>query len=178
MNDQTKRRLGALALGFALTASPGGTADPAPAPCGKAENRQFDFWVGEWDVLNPKGDPAGQNSITSILGGCVIHESWRGKGGLNGTSVNAYDASRGIWHQTWVDDKGGLLQLDGRFADGRMVLEGRKALKEGGESRERITWEKKTPDRVRQLWESSTDEGKTWKVLFDGAYVRRGTSGY
>jgi len=60
MNDETKRRLGALALGFALTASPGGTADPAPAPCGRAENRQFDFWVGEWDVQDPKGNRRGR----------------------------------------------------------------------------------------------------------------------
>jgi hypothetical protein len=53
-----------------------------------------------------------------------------------------------------------------------MVLEGTKARGGSGTSRERITWEKKAADKVRQLWESSTDEGKTWKVLFDGLYVR------
>lgn len=177
MNDRRTRRLAALALGFALAAARGGAADPVPGPCARPENRQFDFWVGEWDVRDPKGDAVGRNSITRILGGCVIHESWRGKGGMNGTSVNAYDAPRGVWHQTWVDDKGGVLQLDGRFADGRMVLEGRRPRKEGGESRERITWEKKAPDRVRQLWESSTDEGKSWTVLFDGTYLRVAGSG-
>jgi hypothetical protein len=29
------------------------------------------------------------------------------------------------------------------------------------------------PDRVHQLWKTSTDGGKTWAVAFDGIYVRR-----
>jgi hypothetical protein len=29
------------------------------------------------------------------------------------------------------------------------------------------------PDRVRQLWESSDDGGKSWTVAFDGLYVRK-----
>jgi hypothetical protein len=177
MNAKTRCRLGALALGLCGVAAPSRAADPAPTPCSRSEHRQFDFWVGEWDVQDPKGNRAGENSIKSILGGCVILESWRGARGANGTSVNAFDASRGVWHQTWVDDQGGLLQLEGHATDGRMVLEGQKARREGGPSRERITWERKSGDRVRQLWESSTDEGKTWKVLFDGLYVRAAAKG-
>ena len=177
MKAKTKRRLGALALGCCGLAAPSRAAEPSPAHCSKPEHRQFDFWVGEWDVQDPKGNRAGENSIKSILGGCVILENWRGARGANGTSVNVYDASRGLWHQTWVDDQGGLLQLEGHAADGRMVLEGQQTRREGGPSRERITWEKKSADRVRQLWESSTDDGKTWKVLFDGLYVRAAAKG-
>lgn len=182
MNHATTWRGGALALGLTLAAglAPGAprakAQEGAPAPCARPENRQFDFWLGEWDVRDPKGDPVGRNSITSILRGCVIRESWQGKGGMNGTSLNAYDAGRGLWHQTWVDDKGGVLVLEGRFTAGRMVLEGTKA-SAAGKSQERITWEKQSGDRVRQLWESSTDAGKTWKTVFDGAYLRRGKSG-
>src|SRR5512147_818742 len=124
MNEATLRTLAALALGVALAPTRAGAAEPTPAPCARPENRQFDFWVGEWEVRGPKGDPVGRNSITSILGGCVIHESWHGKGGMTGTSLNTYDAGRGVWHQTWVDDKGGFLLLEGRFTEGRMVLEG------------------------------------------------------
>jgi hypothetical protein len=166
----------ALALGLALAAPRARGLEAAPPACAKPENRQFDFWLGEWEVRGPKGDPVGRNSITSILGGCVIRESWQGKGGMNGTSLNAYDAGRGLWHQTWVDDKGGFLVLEGRFTGGRMVLEGTQARPEG-KSQERITWEKQSGDRVRQLWESSTDAGKTWKAVFDGTYVRSGKSG-
>jgi len=36
-----------------------------------------------------------------------------GAGGHHGTSYNIYDASRRRWHETWVDDEGLLLQLEG-----------------------------------------------------------------
>lgn len=176
MNAKVRRPLGALVLGMCGLAATSAAAEKAPPACVKPEHRLFDFWVGEWAVEDPKGNRVGENSITSVLGGCVIQENWRGKGGSNGTSLNAYDASRGVWHQTWVDNQGGLLQLDGQGADGRMVLEG-TARRASGPSRERITWEKKSADKVRQLWESSTDEGKTWKILFDGLYVRAAAKG-
>jgi hypothetical protein len=177
MNAKIWRPLGALFLGMCGLAAPSAAADKAPVSCAKPEHRQFDFWVGEWEVEDPKGNRVGENSITGILGGCVILENWRGKGGSNGTSLNTFDASRGVWHQTWVDNQGGLLQLEGKAADGRMVLEGVQTKRKGGPSRERITWEKKGADKVRQRWESSTDEGKTWKILFDGLYVRAAAKG-
>ena len=39
----------------------------------------------------------------------------------------------------------------------------------------RITWSLMNGDRdyVRQLWETSTDDGKTWAVAFDGQYHRQ-----
>jgi tetratricopeptide (TPR) repeat protein len=39
-------------------------------------NRQFDFWVGEWDVVTAEGaNPAGSSRIELILGDCVIQEN-------------------------------------------------------------------------------------------------------
>ena len=70
--------------------------DAAPAPCSAEEHRQFDFWVGSWNVsANDKA--VGTNRITAILGGCILMEEWEGKGGLNGKSFNRYDASAGVW---------------------------------------------------------------------------------
>ncbi len=105
----------------------------------------------------------------------MVHEHWHGNGGLEGRSINGYDASRGCWHQTWMDSSGGVLLLDGGLRDGAMVMEGWGP---GGEDgldpvdRQRITW---TPegDGLRQLWETSSDDGKTWEVAFDGQYRRR-----
>ena len=79
-----------------------------------------------------------------------------------------YDAVRKRWHQTWVDDKGNVLLLDGEWKGGRMVLEGERPVAGGKTSRERITWTPQAGGGVRQLWESSTDSGKTWQVAFDG----------
>jgi len=146
---------------------------PSPARCSAPEYRQFDFWVGEWDVTLPDGKPAGINRIEPILGGCALRESWTGVGGLSGTSYNVYDRSRKVWHQTWVDGQGGLLQLEGGFAGGRMTLEGETVDSAGGKSRQRIVWEPSGEGEVRQLWEASEDGGKTWKVVFDGKYRKR-----
>ena len=36
-------------------------AQTAPPCKARPEYRQFDFWVGEWDVQNPQGQTAGTN---------------------------------------------------------------------------------------------------------------------
>jgi hypothetical protein len=38
---------------------------------------------------------------------------------------------------------------------------------------QRITWTRLEDGRVRQLWESTADGGKTWTIAFDGYYRRR-----
>ncbi len=94
-------------------------------PCSAAPYRQFDFWLGSWDVTE-KGKMAGTNRIERILGGCALHESWHGAGGLHGNSINYYDAPRGVWHQTWIDERGNGLVLEGEFENGVMRLEGKR----------------------------------------------------
>lgn len=37
----------------------------------------------------------------------------------------------------------------------------------------RIRWTPLPDGRVRQLWASSADKGRTWSVAFDGTYRRR-----
>jgi hypothetical protein len=148
---------------------------PAPAPpppgCPAEVRRQFDFWVGDWSV-SVNGEHAGDNRIELILEGCALLENWAG-GGMSGKSLNFYDPVRQQWHQTWVDDRGGSLHLDGKFADGKMVLSGTKQNKAGKITLNRITWSPLPSDQVRQVWEQSTDDGKTWTVAFDGLYQRK-----
>jgi hypothetical protein len=145
----------------------------APAPSCTAPEYRHDFWLGRWDVTLPNGKPAGTNRIEPILGGCALRESWTGVCGHQGTSYNVYDASRQRWHQTWVDDQGNLLELDGRFSDGKMTLSGETLDSTGSQALQRITWEPTAPGKVRQLWESSTDGGRSWTVAFDGRYLKR-----
>src|SRR3954462_9630531 len=112
--------LGAIALMLlALLAAQTARAETAAAakPCSSPSHRQFDFWVGTWNVTQA-GKTAGQNRIDSILNGCALMESWKGTGGVTGHSLNIYDSTRDIWHQTWVDSTGSLLTLEGRFKDG------------------------------------------------------------
>ena len=75
--------------------------------------------------------------------------------------------------QTFVDDLGMVLVLDGEFRDGKMVLSGRRSASRGSSMLNRITWQKMDGDRIRQRWEQSSDEGKNWTLLFEGIYSRK-----
>lgn len=165
----------AVLLPLAFLPSPlvGQNTPPPGRSCAAAEYHQFDFWIGQWDVTLPNDKRAGTNRIEPILGGCALRETWAGAGGSDGTSYNAYDASRRRWHQTWVDNQGNLLLLEGGFANGRMTLEGETLDSTGRAQRQRIVWQQTSPGHVRQLWETSSDGGATWTTAFDGRYVKR-----
>jgi hypothetical protein len=148
-------------------------AQPARA-CEAPEHRQFDFWVGRWDVYGPKGRKAGENRIEAIADGCALLEQWTGSGGFTGKSLNIYDAGDRRWHQTWVDSSGTLLVLTGGLVERSMVMSGvTPSPSDPSKSvQQRITWTPNADGSVRQLWETSADDGRSWTVVFDGRYVR------
>lgn len=162
-----------LAAAQSPSASPAPPPKPRPAPpCVAAEYRQFDFWIGDWDVFTTDGKLAGTNRIEAVLNGCVLHEQWLG-GNLAGESFNTWDGRRKQWHQTWVDAAGNVLLLDGRFDGSGMTLS--DAGMQGGNAGRpinEIRWTPNADGSVRQHWRTSTDGGQTWKSLFDGRYVR------
>jgi hypothetical protein len=84
-----------------------------------------------------------------------------------------WDSAGKRWRQTWVDDRGNVLVLTGQYRDAKMSLEGEAPGDNGLTVRNRITWSRLSEGRVRQLWETSRDGGKTWGVEFDGTYVAR-----
>lgn len=144
---------------------------PQPPRCDAPEYRQFDFWIGEWDVTGQDGRTLGRNRITRILDGCVLLEEWAGAGGGTGKSMNAWDRTSRTWRQTWLDNSGGRLELSGRMQGSSMVLSSEAPGPDGVVARQRITFEP-TDYGVRQHWQRSTDGGKTWTTLFDGQYRR------
>lgn len=139
-------------------------------------HREFDFWLGSWEVRDPSGELAGHNQVTSLYDGRVLQEQWRGAQGMEGTSFTLFAQRRGHWHQTWVDSNGLLLLLDGGMRNGAMVLEGTTPHPDAGGQvlRHRISWSVVDGDRdhLRQHWETSADDGETWETAFDGAYRR------
>jgi hypothetical protein len=142
---------------------------PPPLP---PESRQFDFWLGEWNVTNPAGKAAGQSRIEAIAGQAALLEHWTGAGGFTGKSLNAYNAAKKQWQQFWVDNTGGVLELGGGLVDGHMVLTGEHDVR-GVHRTERITWTPNADGSVRQHWEQSADGGKTWTTAFDGLYRKK-----
>lgn len=144
----------------------------APSGCTDEKSHQFDFWIGEWTVT--AGDKvAGTNTIRPILDGCVLQENWTGARGEAGSSLNHYDPSTGQWRQYWVWRSGTTLEFAGEYSDGRMVLSGESKMKDGKVARNRITWYANQDGTVRQHWEMSTDDGKSWNSVFDGLYRRK-----
>jgi len=167
-------------VGSASPANRGLTAQappssPATLPCTADANRHFDFWVGRWVVRAANGPLAGHSTLSPILGQCVLREHYTTPSGYEGESLNIYDASRGVWHQTWTDNGGLLLVLEGGYEGDRMVMEGETTGPDGSRTLNRITWSRVggDPDQVRQLWENSTDGGVTWTTGFDGRYIRQ-----
>ena len=159
---------------------------PAPnPPCQSAEARQFDFWLGEWDLagrVRGAGDvwreTRSTNSIRSVMGGCVIQESFenRDPNAWSGMSVSVWSPRTSTWQQTWVDTQGGYIPLTGGFADGRMILTtpelpgGGPA---GGSVVNRMVFHDIARDSLVWDWELSRDGGHTWQLQWSITYRRR-----
>jgi hypothetical protein len=145
----------------------------ALAPCAGPEHRQFDFWAGDWDAydVDDPGKPVAHVKVDPMLGGCALREVYEGVNGLIGESFSIYDASRKLWHQTWVTNRGQLLVLEGTFRDGRMTLRATEISADGRQVLWRGVWIPGT-DGVRETAETSDDGGKNWKPRFDLLFRR------
>lgn len=160
-----------MAVAAAIAATPG-----PGAPCSSPEYRQFDFWAGDWDTYDvaDRSKIVARNQVTPMLGGCALREVYQQNDGLVGESFSAWDASRGVWHQSWVTNRGTLLLLDGGLEGGRMVLTGSEQPAGGAPSLIRGLWWAEGKD-VRERAERSTDGGKTWVTVFDIVFRPHGS---
>jgi tetratricopeptide (TPR) repeat protein len=147
------------------------------APCDyTAENRQFDFWVGQWDVVSTADNiPRGSSHIDRELGNCVIWENWTSLGGAYaGKSYNIYNTSLKRWEQFWVDNAGGLMHFYGNLADGTMDFWTDDIPQpDGSKLKRHLQFFNQGPDKVRQFSQGSKDGGKTWFVEYDFTYNRK-----
>jgi hypothetical protein len=67
-----------------------GSDEKPKGGCHDPSARQFDFWIGRWQV-SQAGKPAGNNHIEKILDGCALLENWTGAQGGTGKSLNFFD---------------------------------------------------------------------------------------
>jgi hypothetical protein len=133
--------------------------------------REFDFWVGKWEVSLADGSIAGENLIERTQDGCALQESWTSaRAGFTGTSLNFYNPRLGLWEQLWVDNSGTILKLKGKRKGNQMILSSDPLPgPDGMENINRITWTLLEDGRVRQLWELIQGENQR-RVVFDGYY--------
>jgi hypothetical protein len=146
-------------------------------PCEySSESRQFDFWVGDWNVATTRElTPVGRSHIERTIGDCVIWENWTslGESGYSGKSYNVYDVELKRWEQFWVDNQGGMIHFHGALVDGVMDFYTDAIPQADGKPlSRRLRFFALGADRVRQLSEGSSDGGKTWAVEYDFTYQR------
>lgn len=138
---------------------------------------QFDFWCGRWSAATVDDGSAltGTNEVDWLWDRTVLREQFslpQPDGTVyRGTSLSVPVPGRG-WCQTWVDSAGGYLDFVGGWDGSRMVLE-RTAARAGVSVRQRMTWRDIGPDAFQWDWESSTDDGRSWRVDWHIDYARQ-----
>lgn len=169
------RILSSLALAaISLPLASGQNQSTQPAPCADDAFRQFDFWLGEWEVISEtNGAIAGFNTITSEESGCLILERWENVSGNTGQSYNFYNPATQTWRQVWVS-QGAIIDYEGGLTEtGSMKLEGtitytatRQQADFTGE------WTPNEDGTVTQHFEQFDAETDEWKPWFTGQYHR------
>ena len=162
------------------TLLPFSNAQSQQGPCGGTLYRQFDFWIGEWDVYGKNGQKGGDSKISLILDSCIILEEWTSANATNGViykgkSFNTYNVATGQWQQTWVDNVGGTTEfLRGEAGENKVTFYADHVKnKQGNEFIRRLTFYKLDENKVRQHGERSIDNGKTWITEYDLEYRRK-----
>lgn len=174
-----RRLIAALALaGVSLApAAAESTQASASGPCASAPYRDFDFWLGNWDVTDAKGQPAGTNVITAEEYGCLLVERWTSANGTTGQSYNFYDPGTGKWRQLWVSGGNIIDYAGGLDAAGVMRLEGqityRAAPASAGPIPFRGSWTPNPDGTVTQAFHQYNAETKKWDEWFVGTYRRK-----
>lgn len=149
------------------------------SPCSDPIFRDFDFWIGKWEVYGKNGKQAGTSKISLILDSCVILEEWTSSSIPNtltytGKSFNTYNTATKQWQQTWVDNTGNTTEfLRGEGTKGQIVFHADRVSDPKGKIfLRRLTFTKINDSKVRQFGERSDDQGMTWTSEYDLEYRR------
>jgi hypothetical protein len=151
------------------------SAQDIECACCKLEFQQFSFWEGDWEVFGYDGTKQGTNKIVFLQDRCVLQENWSGLTKNDaGTSYNFYNTEKKQWQQVWISNKGYVLELKGNYFDSTMVLKS-ELVKDfnGNYVINRVTWTKQSNGDVKQVWQVSSDNEKTWTIQFYGIYKRK-----
>jgi hypothetical protein len=145
------------------------------APCEDPEFKQFDFWIGDWDVASAAdGTHRGSSHIAKEMGECVVWENWTSAGSpYFGKSYNTWNVNLKRWEQYWVDSSAGVMFFHGGLKDGVMDYWTDEVPQPSGEKLIRhLQFFNLGPDKVRQFSQGSTDGGKRWHTEYDLIYTR------
>jgi hypothetical protein len=162
----------------ALGQHPGGSAPPTPTP--PKEGSQFDFLVGQWElVVQPQATTLGQriHGTPKLLG---TWKAWRALDGwgtedelrltdasgnprLLSHQVRFFDSAARRWSISAIDVYKGIVSTStAEWRNGEMIISGRGTDAEGRAYESRAIFSKITPSTFRYRTDRSYDGGKTW----------------
>jgi hypothetical protein len=143
------------------------------SPCAADSNYQrLAFWVGEWEVLDSSGTHYATQRVHPAVDGCAITVEWTGRAGDKGLGLSAFDRRTGEWRQVYVSNQvpspsGVQLRKSDPTYGGPGVRFIPLLDPAGGSlARTRVTIMPSGERRVLQLFEDSSDGGKTWHTQF------------
>jgi hypothetical protein len=136
--------------------------------------RQFDFWLGHWDVSWGEGeDEHGSNRVELLFDGKVVQENFDAPSlNFQGKSLSVYDARDEQWRQTWADNQGNYWTFSGRFQDGRMILSTEDRV-DGQPVWLRMVFYNILAGSIDWDWERSLDGGENWELRWHIHYRRK-----
>lgn len=161
-----------LLVGFLGMACSGLELESSQALEHPPEARQFDFWLGKWDVnlrilqddLEWKDSIAAEAHIISILNGKAILELWDSVP-IKGFSLRYFDSDLGRW-VLWLNwpgkNRSGSSSLTGAFRHGRGEFYSESQSPDGGRSLQRYTFSDVGPSSLRWDDAYSQDGGRSW----------------
>jgi hypothetical protein len=146
---------------------------PMAAPCTTDSSYQrLAFWVGDWEVVDSTGAHYATQRVRAVVDACAITAEWTGRVGDKGMNMSAFDERTGEWRQVYVSNQlpgptGVIVRKSDRSYDGpgiRFV----PLLDPTPDqlTRSRVTIYPMSGHRVQQLFEDSSDGGKTWHTIF------------
>ena len=162
-----------LALAGCISAAqPSASAAETPAAT-DPENRQFDFWLGDWAIADPNGSSEASSRVSLALGQYLVVENWDDGRSHKGENLFAYSADDKTWHGMFADNQGRVHVFTGKVSGGLAEFYGPSRGPAGEAVLNRIRVVRLAPDRVEQSWEKSADNGGSWTVVFKGEYSRK-----
>lgn len=143
-------------------------------PCNTTTHKQFDFWVGDWNVFDSKNKLIGTNRVVKMHKGCVLQENWESKIGSNkGTSYNYVNQLNKSWNQVWIDNSGYSLVLSGKYENQSMILRSELISTDKGDYFNQVTWTKNKDGSVTQIWENLNKKNEVIREVFRGIYRKK-----
>lgn len=146
-------------------------------------HRQFDFWVGEWDVnLRMIQDDGGFEDrvaavarVYAILKGRAVLELWDSPP-IKGYSLRYYDPAADEW-VLWLnwpgENRSRSSSLSGGFRHGRGDFFAERTSTDGDTTRFRYSFNDITSVSLRWDDHTSTDGGKTWRPNWIMEFTRK-----